>query len=970
LDILAEESLVTAFFRSRRVPLVLVGFVTALVPLAARTRQAAPANAAPALHIPFEKYTLSNGLTVVLTEDHATPTVSVVVMYHVGSKNEQVGRTGFAHLFEHVMFTGSAHVPYGVQDRLTEGVGGQNNGGTGNDTTTYYEQVPSNYLEHQLWIEADKMGWLLDSLDLTKYNAQRDIVKNERRQRVDNQPYGRAGELMAAAIYPAGHPYSWPVIGSMQDLAAATVDDVKKFFRLYYAPNNTTLVVSGDFNPAATKGWIKKYFDEIPRGQAITRPKAPPVTLDAEKRLYYEDRVQVPQLNLEWPTVGSQDDDNHALDILAYMLTGSRTARLTKSLLYDKELVSDVTASQNSSEDVGQFRITLTPRPGHTLAEIESAADAIVEQLKNDGPTPEELARSKAGLQFAFVSQLESNLGKGFNLAIGQTLYGDPGHVFSVDYPRYQAVTAADVKRVAQKFLGKGRVVLSVVPEGAKDQAAGNARDVTPKDEDTTTPPPKAAASAAAPEKAASNPTSFDRTVMPTAGPRPELRIPTWTKTTLANGARLVVSERHDLPLVSVSITMIGGADQFEPADKTGVGALASGMLEEGTTTRTGDEIANAMQLLGSDVDTAVGGEQGSIAFVSMSDKLEPMLSLTEDLIVNPTFPTAALERRRANTLVELQQAKDVTASVADVVFPKVVYSTSHPYGRSATETSVKAISRDDVLAFHKKFFDPRRAIITVVGDVTTDDVKRIADRVLGPWAGSGDSQVSFDYSAPPAPKPTTIYLVDKPGAAQSSFALGEVGPPRKTPDFFALRVMNTMFGELFQSRLNGNIREEKGYSYGVGSEFAFGRGPGPFRAGGDIITAKSDAALTEFMKEINGIRGARPVTDGEMEASKNSLVQSLPQRFSSVRSIGNAIAGLYVQDLPENYYQTYGASVMAVTKEDVVRVAQKYIDPAHLAIVIVGDAKTIEAPLKATNVAPIVRLDLDGNPTGGNAAK
>jgi len=685
------------------------------------------------------------------------------------------------------------------------------------------------------------------------------------------------------------------------------------------------------------------------------------VTLDAEKRLYYEDRVQVPQLYLVWPSVGSHDDDNHALDILAYMLTGSRTARLTKSLLYEKELVSDVTASQNSSEDVGQFQITLTPRPGHTLAEIESAADAIVEQLEKDGPTADELARSKAGLQFAFVSQLESNLGKGFNLALGQTFYGDPGYVFAVDYPRYQAVTTADVQRVAQRFLGKGRVVLSVVPQGAKDQASGTARDVTPKDEGTTAPAAKAGD--ASPRTTASNPTSFDRTVIPTAGPRPELRIPSWTKTTLANGAQLVVSERHSLPLVAVSINLVGGADQFEPAGRTGVSALASGMLEEGTTSKTGDEIANAMQLLGSGVDASVGGEQGSVGFVSMSDKLEPMLALTEDLIVNPTFPAPALERRRANMLVELQQAKDVTASVADVVFPKVVYSTAHPYGRSATEPSVKAITRDDVLAFHKQFFEPHRAIITVVGDVKADEARRIVERVLGPWTGSVDARVPFDYPAPPAPAATTIYLVDKPGAAQSSFQLGEVGPPRKTPDFFALRVMNTMFGELFQSRLNANIREEKGYSYGVGSDFQFGRGPGPFHAGGDIITAKSDAALTEFMKEINGIRGARPVTDDEMDAAKNSLVQSLPQRFSSVRGIGNAIAGLYVQDLPENYYTTYGASVMAVTKDDVVRVARKYIDPDHLAIVIVGDAKEIEAPLTATKIAPIVHLDLDGNP-------
>ncbi|HJY35742.1 MAG TPA: pitrilysin family protein, partial [Vicinamibacterales bacterium] len=731
-------------FRCLRLLLIATGMVAAFAPLTAGARQSAPP---PALNIPFEKYALPNGLTVVLAEDHATPTVSVLMMYHVGSKNEEVGRTGFAHLFEHVMFTGSAHVPYGVQDRLTEGVGGQNNGGTGNDTTTYYEQVPSNYLEHQLWIEADKMGWLLDSLDMTKYNAQRDIVKNERRQRVDNQPYGRAGELIGAAIYPPSHPYSWPVIGSMQDLASANVDDVKKFFRLYYAPNNTTLVVSGDFKPETTKGWIKNYFDEIPRGQPITRPKAAPVTLDAEKRLYYEDRVQVPQLYLVWPSVGSHDDDNHALDILAYMLTGSRTARLTKSLLYEKELVSDVTASQNSSEDVGQFQITLTPRPGHTLAEIESAADAIVEQLEKDGPTADELARSKAGLQFAFVSQLESNLGKGFNLALGQTFYGDPGYVFAVDYPRYQAVTTADVQRVAQRFLGKGRVVLSVVPQGAKDQASGTARDVTPKDEGTMAPAAKAGD--ASPRTTASNPTSFDRTVIPTAGPRPELRIPSWTKTTLANGAQLVVSERHSLPLVAVSINLVGGADQFEPAGRTGVSALASGMLEEGTTSKTGDEIANAMQLLGSGVDASVGGEQGSVGFVSMSDKLEPMLALTEDLIVNPTFPAPALERRRANMLVELQQAKDVTASVADVVFPKVVYSTAHPYGRSATEPSVKAITRDDVLAFHKQFFEPHRAIITVVGDVKADEARRIVERVLGPWTGSVDARVPFDYPAP-----------------------------------------------------------------------------------------------------------------------------------------------------------------------------------------------------------------------------
>jgi zinc protease len=426
---------------------------------------------ADAIKLPFETYQLPNGLTVILSPDKTTPTVAVNVWYKVGSKNELVGRTGFAHLFEHVMFTGSGKVPYGLHDKLTEGVGGQNNGTTNNDRTTYYETVPSNYLESALWLEADRMGYLLDALDLAKLNAQRDIVKNERRQSVDNQPYGRAGEILARATYPPTHPYSWDVIGSMEDLSAASEEDVKSFFRLYYAPNNAFLSIVGDFDAAQTRAWVAKYFGGIPRGKPITRPRVEPVTLSAEKRLAYEDRVQVPRLYIQWPTVGERSDDRFALDVLSTILTGARTARITKALVYDEQAAASAQAFQSSNEDVGEFVLMLTPRPGHTLTTLEAATDAIIQRLKQEGPTAEEIQKAIAGEELGFVSGLESNLGKAFSLSDGAGYHNDAGY-FRTEYRKTMSVTAADVKRVANKYLTNGRVVLSVVPTGKLDQAA------------------------------------------------------------------------------------------------------------------------------------------------------------------------------------------------------------------------------------------------------------------------------------------------------------------------------------------------------------------------------------------------------------------------------------------------------------------------------------------------------------------
>jgi zinc protease len=423
------------------------------------------------INIPFERYTLPNGLTVILSQDHTTPTVAVNVWYHVGSKNESPGRTGFAHLFEHVMFTGSGHVPYGLHDKLTEGVGGTNNGTTSNDRTTYYETVPSNYLESALWIEADRMGYLLDTLDIAKLNAQRDVVKNERRQSYDNQPYGRASEILSAATYPASNPYSWDVIGSMDDLSAASDEDVKNFFRLYYAPNNAFLSIVGDFDPAQAKAWVTRYFSGLAHGSAITRPKVDPVKLSEPKRLVYEDRVQVARLYVEWPSVGEKSDDQYPLDVLGAILTGPRTARLTKALVYEQQAAANVSARQSSNEDVGEFLMVITPRPGHSLTDLEAAADTVIERLKTEGPTAEEIQKAVAGEELSFVRGLESNLNKAMTLSDGAGFHGDPAH-FKTEYQKSLAVTAADVKRVASTYLTQGRVVLSIVPTGKLDQAA------------------------------------------------------------------------------------------------------------------------------------------------------------------------------------------------------------------------------------------------------------------------------------------------------------------------------------------------------------------------------------------------------------------------------------------------------------------------------------------------------------------
>ena len=461
---------------------------------------------------------------------------------------------------------------------------------------------------------------------------------------------------------------------------------------------------------------------------------------------------------------------------------------------------------------------------------------------------------------------------------------------------------------------------------------------------------------------------ALDRSKVPPPGPAPQLRVPAWTKAKLANGAELIVSEKHDLPLVSFSITFQGGADQIETPAKRGVAAMTAAMLLEGTKTKDGEALSNALQLLGTSVQAGVGGESGTIRFTSTTAKFEPTLAILADILQNPTFPAEALERQRAQRLVALQQARNQGPAIANRVFPRVLYGTDHPFGQATSEDTIKAITREDLVALHRAYFTPSHALVTVVGDVNTAAVKATVQRALASWTAPAAASAEFNafkYPALPKSKETTIYLVDRPGAAQSSVAIGLPGPPRDTPDYYPLAVLNMMLGGHIQSRLSANIREEKGYSYGVRSSFDFGHGPGAFRAGGEIVGEKTDLALIEFMKELKGVQGARPITDEELAMTRDALSQRLLGTFGSVAGTDNAITTIWLQGLPEDYYQQYARRIAAVTKDDVLRVAKQYVDLNHVAIVVVGDRKSIESGLKGTGIAPVVILDGTGAPAG-----
>jgi len=889
-------------------------------------------------------YKLKNGMTVVFHSNRSTPIVAVNVWYHVGSKNEDVGKTGFAHLFEHMMFQGSKNYSDGYLGAMDE-VGAQVNGTTNEDRTYYYEVIPSNFLERALYLEADRMGNLLGAMSQEKLDNQRDVVKNERRQRVDNVPYGTSDEHIVELMYPKGHPYSWPVIGSMEDLSAASMGDVEAFFKKYYAPNNATLVLAGDFDEKKARTWIERYFGPIAAGtDKIVRPNAAEPKLDTEIRKTYEDAVPLPRLYMAWHSGPQYSPDEAALDILASILSQGRGSRLQSSLVYGKELVQNIFANNSTSEIAGLFQITATARPGKSLDDIEKEINAELDRIKKDAPSKDEMSRAVNGYEARTIFGLQTVLGKGSTIANYEGYLGKPDY-FQANLDRYRKVTADDVKRVANQYLGTGRLVMSYVPSKAGSQHNGNAKTNKPTSTNAKTR-----------DKAK---LAQQRAALPKAGPDPKFALPPIEKKKLSNGLDVWMVRQTELPIVSMNLTIRSGAT-LDPNDRSGVSGMTAALLTTGTKTRSANDISNLLQSIGASVNASSNWDSSNVSMQSLTKDLDTALDIYADVIRNPSFSESEFKSIKSRSIIGLSQRRSNATAVNDVVYNKVLYG-SQPYGRqlSGDEKSLTAMTRDDLVKFYAANYHPNNATLIVVGDIDSKTLIPKLEKAFGGWEKGAD--VKSD--APPAEmmaKPG-IYLVDKPGAAQSSVSIGQVGIDRANPDYYAIMVMNSILGG-GSARLFMNLREDKGYTYGAYSRFQYRKAAGPFAALAEIQTGSTKESIVEFMKELNGIRGGRPVSADELENNKQSIIRRYPSQFETVGAISAQLQNLVIFGLPDTYFNDFITNVNKVTADDVNRVANKYLDPSKMAIVIVGDRKTIEPGLKQLGY-PLWILDPDGNP-------
>ena len=928
--------------RSSRLILAAAVLVGAIAPAASRADERTPQ--IPQLRV--AKYTLPNGLEVLLHEDHTTPVVGVNLWYKVGSQDEKPGKTGFAHLFEHLMFQGSQHHDdeyFGPLEKL----GAQINGTTSEDRTNYFEVVPSNALELALWLESDRMGYLLPALTQGKLDNQRDVVKNERRQRVDNQPYGQADEALSRALYPEGHPYYHSVIGSMADLSAASLGDVSEFFRAYYAPSNASLCVAGDFDVAKTKELIAKYFGAFPRGPEVKRPTPSTPKLDGSKHLKMTDAVRLPRVQLVWPTVPNGHPDEPALDVLASVLGGlAKENRLYRDLIYKKPLAATVSAQHPTSRLTGTFEVSITAQPTEALDDLVTRADAAIAVLQAEGPAEGEVIKAQNGQESGLVVGLQSVMTKANFLNQNNVTFGDP-MAYKGEFARLFAVTAADVKRVAVKYLTADRVRLDITP-GAP----------TPRPAESVVAAPHVEAA----DTAAKFAETFDRTVEPKLGPTPKFTPPTVVRRKLANGLEVLIAERHELPILTLNLVVKGG-ETLVPAGKEGLASLTASLLTEGTTTRDSLQLAGALSEIGASVTAQGGLEETTLSLTTLTKHTAKALELYSEVLLHPAFPEAALERLRSRRLAQILARSASPEGVAGLVFPRLLYGQEHPYGRPdlGTPQSVKGLTPEDARALYGKLFHPNNAALIVVGDITPDAAVTALDATLADWAPG--QPVSTDLPEPPAGKAVSVFLVDKPAAAQSILSVGQVGVPRGTPDYFPLSVMNAILGGQFSSRINLNLREKNGYTYGARSGFAFRQGPGPFQAGGAVRTEVTREALIELIKELTDISGPRPATPVELSFAKDRLVKGFPSRFETTFGVAGALADLVVYHLPDDYFTTYQGAIEAVSRADVDRVAKRYVDPGHMVILIVGDRAKVEPTLKSLPYAEVINvLDAEGN--------
>lgn len=892
------------------------------------------------------KHTLKNGLDVILLEDHRLPLVAVNIWYHVGPANERPGLRGFAHLFEHMMFEGSKYVGEKALFLYLEAAGASTiNGSTDFDRTNYFETLPSNQLELALWLESDRMGFLLDQLDDRKLENQCDVVRNERRQVIENAPYGLVQEELYHQLFPKDHPYYASIMGSHADIESAQIENARNFFQLYYAPNNASLSIVGDIDPDKTRKLVEKYFGPIPAGKPVPRPvrTTPPITF--EKRATVGDQVELPRVYLAWITDSIFSQADAECDLTAKILGGGKSSRLYKSLVYDKRIAQDIGAHQSSLALGSIFAIEVTGKPGVDPQQLENAIREELERFQKEGPRQSELESARNTIESAIIRALENLGGLADRLNLYNHFLGDPGYL-SGDLERYRTATIESLQELAQnQFKREAGVIVWGVP-GQKI-----VNDV-PKSSHASGP--------SAPETI-QIPDQDWRSTPPLPGPTPALNLPVPRKFRLGNGLNVFLVEQHSLPIVSANVITLSGSDQNHP-NQPGLASFTAEMLDEGTGKRSPLEIAADADQIGASLATGSSTDYAYATTRTLKKNVDAAFELVADILLNPAIASEEIERIRHDRLTQILQQKDNPNVLGIKVFFDAVYGSSHPYGYMdiGTEESNQAVTQDLLRHFYQAgYFAPNSALV-VAGDITESELRALAKRHFGGWKATGSIGQVPAVNGKPGRR---IVIVERPEAPQTVLRIGHVGVARSNPDYVALDVMNTALGGLFSSRINLNLREKHGYTYGASSTFVFRRGPGPFLIGTSVRTDVTAPALTEIFREIVRMRESE-VTSEELATAKDSMARSLPGFFETTPESASSIGQLFVHNLPLDYYHDLPEQIQRISAADVRQVAQKYLKPEETVIVAVGDRGKIEAELEKLNLGPIEIRDPAGNAT------
>lgn len=908
------------------------------------------------LAIEFEKYTLTNGLQVVLHSDASDPVVSLAIQYGVGSNREKTGRTGFAHLFEHMLFQESENVPQDQFFKKIQDAGGTLNGGTWKDGTIYYEVVPKNALEMVMWLESDRMGYLINTVTEAAFYNQQEVVQNEKRQRVDNNPYGHTSWVLDKAIYPEGHPYNWQVIGELEDLQNATVEDVKEFYDKYYGPNNATLVLAGDFEKNDAKKLIEKYFGEIKRRQEVEPLEPQPVTLSQIKRLYHEDNfATAPQLNMVWPTLQQYTDDAYALDFLGQLLSQGKKAPMYKILVKEKELTSRVGAYNNSQEIAGEFSISVTANSGKNLAEVETAIFEAFDLFESEGVLERDVERIKAGLETDFYNGISSVLGKSFQLAQYNVFAGDPGFI-TQDIENIKAVTKEDILRVYETYIkDKPFVLTSFVPKGQLDLAAKNSVMAAVVEEEI-----KENLDVEVVERnneVIKTPSNFDRSIEPGQGVSPKLNIPdSWSATT-ANQMKVLGVEQTELPLVNFSL-IIDGGHMLDSFDKNGVANLMTDIMMEGTANRTPQELEEAIELLGASINMRTGNEAITISGNTLVRNFRETMDLVEEILLNPRWDEEELKRIKLSTINSIKRSSANPNVVSRNVRNKVLYGEKHmlAYPISGSVTSVETITMNDLKSFYENYFSPSVSRFHIVGNIDKEEVLNVLEDLESKWAVK---EVSIPtYPLPEKRDKASLYFVDIPNAKQSVIDIGYLSMARTDSDFFAATVMNYKLGGSFSGNVNLILREEKGYTYGARTGFSGTKTPGTFSASSSVRTNTTYESVQIFKEEIEKYKNG--ITQEDLDFTKNALIKSNARRFESQYSLLNMLQNISAYDLSSDYIAEEEQIIENMTLEQHKLLANKYLDATEMGYLVVGDAATQFENFKNAGFDEVILLDKD----------